>query len=74
MAQLLKEHLVTSKRQEMANSLERVSPSAPMSTAAAVMALASSEGRSVTPAETAQLPPIPEGATRAEYASILREK
>lgn len=65
---------MTSKLQDMANSLERVSPSAPMSTAAAVMALASSEGRSVTPAETAQLPPIPEGATRAEYANILREK
>lgn len=65
---------MTNKLQEMASSLERVSPSAPMSTAAAVMALASSEGRSVTPAETAQLPPIPEGATRAEYANILRAK
>jgi hypothetical protein len=68
------EHLMTNTFQKMAAGLERVSPSAPMSTAAAVMALASSEGRSVTSAETAQLPPIPEGATRAEYARILREK
>lgn len=63
---------MTSAFQKMAAGLEAVSPSAPMTTAAAIMALAAAEGRPVTPAETAQTPRIPEGATRAEYAKILR--
>ena len=60
--------------QRIASQLERMSPSAPMTMVAAIMALAGVEGRRVTLTETTQLPPIPEGATRAEYAEILRNR
>jgi hypothetical protein len=64
--------MTTSTYREMARGLEAVSPSGPMTLAAAIMALADAEGRPVIPAEIAQMPPIPEGTTRAEYAQILR--
>ncbi|MFC5802835.1 hypothetical protein [Streptomyces formicae] len=57
---------------QMTAGLERVSPAAPMTMAAAIIALASAMGRPVTPAETAEMPAIPKGATRAQYAQILR--
>ncbi|MFE1192917.1 hypothetical protein ACFW6E_08965 [Streptomyces olivaceoviridis] len=57
---------------ELARSLETVSPKAPMTTAALIMGLTAEAGRPVTQREISEAPAIPEGATRAEYAEILR--
>lgn len=59
--------------QDTARGLEAVSPKAEMTTAALVMGLASQAGRPVTTQEISQAPAIPEGATRAEYANLLRQ-
>ena len=61
-----------SKHEKTATSLEAVSPKAPMTTSALIMGLASEAGRPVTTQEISQAPAIPEGATRAEYAALLR--
>jgi hypothetical protein len=62
-----------SNHEETAHALETVSPNAPMTPSALIMGLASEAGRPVTAQEIAQEPAIPEGATRAEYARLLRE-
>ena len=59
-------------REKISHSLETVSPKAPMTTAALIMGLAAEAGRPVTPQEISNAPAIPVGATRAEYAEILR--
>lgn len=61
-----------SSYERVAQGLESVSPKAPMSFAALVMGLANAEGRVVTNQEIAVAPAIPKGATRAEYANVLR--
>ncbi|GKQ35180.1 hypothetical protein [Streptomyces sp. A012304] len=57
---------------DLARSLEAVSPKAPMTHLALRIGLGSVAGRPATEQEIDQAPRIPEGATRAEYAQILR--
>ena len=59
-------------REKTARSLETVSPSAPMTHLALRIGLGAEAGRAATEQEIDQAPRIPEGATRAEYAEILR--
>jgi hypothetical protein len=58
---------------ELARSLESVSPNAPMTTSALIIGLATEAGRPVTTQEISKAPAIPDGATRTEYARILRD-
>lgn len=55
-----------------ADNLESVSPDAPMTHLALRIGLASEAGRPATEREIDETPRIPEGATRSEYASLLR--
>jgi hypothetical protein len=57
-----------------ARGLEAVSPAAPMTTAALVMALADAHGHPVSERDLGETPAIPAGATRAEYAALLRSR
>ncbi|WP_331723376.1 hypothetical protein [Streptomyces atratus] len=59
--------------QKTAEGLETVSPTAPMTVSALIMGLADAARRSVTPAEVSEAPAIPKGATRAQYANVLRD-
>lgn len=58
---------------EFAEALETVSPTAPMTPLAVRIGYAAAVGRPVTEREIDELPTIPEGATRAEYARLLRQ-
>lgn len=58
--------------EKAARGLEAVSPNAPMTTSALIMSLAVEAGRAITSQEISQAPAIPEGATRAQYACLLR--
>lgn len=58
--------------QKAAEGLEGVSPTAPMTTSALIMGLADAAGRPVGQGEINEAPAIPKGATRAQYAAILR--
>ena len=57
---------------EFAEALETVSPTAPMTPLAVRIGYAAAVGRPVLEREIDELPTIPEGATRAEYARLLR--
>ncbi|MEU3527554.1 hypothetical protein AB0E62_27410 [Streptomyces sp. NPDC038707] len=57
---------------ELSRILESVSPKAPMTHLALRIGLSSKLGRPATEQEIDQAPSIPEGATRAEYADLLR--
>ncbi|WP_309032527.1 hypothetical protein [Streptomyces alfalfae] len=61
-----------SNYETIARGLAAVSPNAPMTTSALIMGLAHEAGRVVTTREISEAPAIPEGATRTEYASLLR--
>ncbi|MGA5670040.1 hypothetical protein ACPCTG_31735 [Streptomyces pseudogriseolus] len=56
----------------LAETLDSVSPNAPMTHLALRIGLSASLGRPATEQEIDQTPTIPEGATRAEYAQALR--
>ncbi|MEW2187699.1 hypothetical protein AB0900_30910 [Streptomyces cellulosae] len=58
---------------EFAEALETVSPTAPMTPLAVRVGLAAAAGRPVTEREIDELPTIPEGATRADYARLLHQ-
>ena len=55
-----------------AKGLESVSPKAPMTSAALILGLANESGRTATTQEISEAPAIPEGASREEYAALLR--
>lgn len=60
--------------EKIADYLQSVSPNSPMTDLALRIGLSSEAGHPVSEQEIDQAPRIPEGATRAEYANVLREK